>query len=55
MNVNDRSPVTEVQIMACVFGSTYAFQLIAEGPNVKSYKKFRRTGTQFGLYRLQLF
>jgi len=30
MNVSKRSPVTELQIMACVFGSIYAFHLISE-------------------------
>jgi len=28
---NDRSPVTQLQVTACVFGSIYAFRLIAVG------------------------
>ena len=28
MTVNERSPVTELQVTACVFGSIYAFHLI---------------------------
>ena len=31
MNLNERSPVTELQVTACVFCSNYAFHLIAEG------------------------
>ena len=30
-NLNDGSAVTELQVTACVFGSNYAFHLIAEG------------------------
>jgi len=31
MNVNGWSPVTQLQLTTCVFGSPYAFRLIAEG------------------------
>jgi len=34
VNVNDRSSETELQITVCVFRSTYAFHLIAEGLTV---------------------
>ena len=34
MNVNDCSPEPELQVTACVFGSSYAFHLIAEGLTV---------------------
>jgi len=31
VNIYKHSPVTELQVMACIFGSTYAFYLIVEG------------------------
>jgi len=34
VNVNDRFSMTELQVTVCVFGSTYAFRLIAEGLTV---------------------
>jgi len=32
--------VTELQVTACVFGSPYAFHLIAEGPMVCPFSEF---------------
>jgi len=37
VNVNDRCPVTELQVTACVFGSTYASHLIAEDLTVCTF------------------
>jgi len=37
VNVNKRFPVTQLQVTAYDFGSTYAFHLIAEGLTVCSF------------------
>jgi len=34
VNRNDRSPVTQLHVTACIFRSSYAFHLTAKGPSV---------------------
>jgi len=37
VNVDYRSPVTELHVKACVIGSTYAFHLIAESLTARPF------------------
>ena len=39
MNGNERSPVTELQVTACIFRSNYAFHLIATGVSVCPFSR----------------
>jgi len=50
--IGDRSPVTELQVTACVFGWTYAFHLIAEGLTVCLFSGGFCTTYHFAITRL---
>jgi len=52
VNVNDHSPVTELQVTTCVFGSTYVFHRIAEGLAVCRFCGFLYD-LLFGRYNLK--